>query len=520
MEKRLLIAFLFSFLFLFIWNKIVFIPRESVNPQGVENKYFVENKTKTEDLGEKEKKEYVKEKEVFKNEKKHILENEKIQVEFSNVNGVIERIFVKKYQTSLPVTDILKVGEENDIYWLKNVTDTSVTFFLEKNGQKIEKKFSLQPNEYIVLVEINILNGQKQEKVSFSLDNNSLDKKKLIGQDESLLEYSINYGSHFLRKSGASKFSKKEQKHEQKTIKWAGFRDKYFCFIFNPDFVISEYKIDILSEKNAQFFFTSELKKPEIMKFKIYFGPQEKEILSKYGLGFEQIMCFSNWGILNFAANIMYEILHFLYKIIHNWGISIILTAFLLYLAMYPLTLKSLVSMKKMQLLQPEIAKIKENNKNNPQKLQKETMELYKQYKINPLGGCLPIFIQMPFFIGIYQVLWRSVSFKGAEFLWIKDLSEPDKLIKIPVTLPMIGEYINILPLLMIVLMFLQQKISNKNMAVSDPMQASQQKMMLIVFPLMIGFIFYNIASGLSIYFTVFYLLSTLTQIKMSKIKI
>jgi len=215
----------------------------------------------------------------------------------------------------------------------------------------------------------------------------------------------------------------------------------------------------------------------------------------------------------------MYDLMHLLHKVIKNWGLCIILTAVLLYLAMYPLTIKSLVSMKKMQALQPQIAKIRDQNKNNPQKLQQETMELYKVNKINPLGGCLPVFLQMPFFIGIYQVLWRTVSFKGATFLWIKDLSEPDRLLRLPVVFPIVGQNINILPLIMVVIMFFQQKITNKNMVVSDPMQESQQKMMLIVFPVMLGFMFYNIASGLSLYFIVFYVLSTLTQLKMSKMK-
>lgn len=494
---------------------MVFSNKKVVGPQNIENKQDIKINNKKNVLETVQTKDDF----LFKQEKTKILENDKIKVEFSNINGVIKKIVIKDYQGILPVTDILKNGTKDEVYLLKDFTEKSITYFLEKDGQKIEKYFNLVDNEYLILAELKIENGQKGEWTGFSLDNNSLDKNKINGQEESLMEYSLNYGNGFLRKSGASKFSEKEEKMEKRNIKWAGFRDKYFCFIFKPEFIISEYKINIFSEKNSTFSFFSE-KNEESLKYKIYYGPQEKHLLAKYKNGFEEIMCFSNWGILNFAANIMYEMLHFLYKIIKNWGITIILTAFLLYLAMYPLTVKSLISMKKMQLLQPEIAKIKEKNKNNPEKLQKETMELYRKYKINPLGGCLPIFIQMPFFIGIYQVLWRSVSFKGATFLWIKDLSEPDRFLQIPMKIPFIGEYINILPILMIFLMFFQQKFSNKNMAFSDPTQEIQQKMMLFVFPIMIGIIFYNIASGLAIYFTVFYLLSTLTQIKMSKVKI
>ena len=184
------------------------------------------------------------------------------------------------------------------------------------------------------------------------------------------------------------------------------------------------------------------------------------------------------------------------------------------------MTFKSMHSMKKMQSLQPKINQIREQHKNNPQKLNKELMELYKEHKINPLGGCLPLFLQMPIFIALYQVLWRSVSFKGADFLWIKDLSEPDRLIyPMPFTLPILGNEFNILPVLMMIVMFFQQKLSMKNTVVMDPSQAAQQKMMMYFFPVFLGYIFYKFSSGLTLYFTIFYILSTFTQFKMAKVK-
>lgn len=173
--------------------------------------------------------------------------------------------------------------------------------------------------------------------------------------------------------------------------------------------------------------------------------------------------------------------------------------------------------MKKMQALQPKIAAVKDKYKNNPQKMNSEMMELYKNHKINPLGGCLPIVLQMPVFIGLYQVLWRSVSLKGASFLWIKDLSEPDRLLVFQNTIPLLENDLNLLPIIMIVVMFFQQKLTSANMVITDPAQATQQKMMGIMMPLFMGVVFYKFASGLTLYFTMFYLLSTLTQWKMSK---
>jgi YidC/Oxa1 family membrane protein insertase len=174
--------------------------------------------------------------------------------------------------------------------------------------------------------------------------------------------------------------------------------------------------------------------------------------------------------------------------------------------------------MRKMQSLQPEMTILREKHKNNPQKINQEMLELYKKHKINPFGGCVFFILQMPIFIGLYQVLWRSVIFKGEKFLWIKDLSEPDRLATFPVTLPIIGNDFNILPLLMAIIMFVQQKVSAKNMAMTDPAQVTQQKIMMFFMPIFLGAIFYNFASGLTLYFTMFYLLSTVTQYKMSKL--
>lgn len=173
--------------------------------------------------------------------------------------------------------------------------------------------------------------------------------------------------------------------------------------------------------------------------------------------------------------------------------------------------------MKKMQEVQPKMAELREKYKNDPQKLNTEVVQLYRTHNINPLAGCLPMLLQMPVFISLYQVLWRTHNFEGAQFLWIKDLSLPDKLFVFNGNLPFIGNEINILPVFMTIVMFFQQKMSSKTMVVTDPSQEMQQKMMMYIFPIFIGGIFYHFASGLTLYFTVFYLLSTLTQYKMSK---
>jgi YidC/Oxa1 family membrane protein insertase len=164
---------------------------------------------------------------------------------------------------------------------------------------------------------------------------------------------------------------------------------------------------------------------------------------------------------------------------------------------LYPLSFKSLKSMRKLQELQPQIEHMRAQHKDNPQKLNKEIMDLYRRYKVNPMGGCLPMFLQMPIFIALYQTLMRAVELKGASFLWIKDLSLPDAAFSLPTKLPFIGSAINILPILMIGAMIIQQKMSQVK---TSGAQTDQQKMMSTVMPVVFGFIFYSLPSGLVLY--------------------
>jgi YidC/Oxa1 family membrane protein insertase len=137
-------------------------------------------------------------------------------------------------------------------------------------------------------------------------------------------------------------------------------------------------------------------------------------------------------------------------------------------------------------------------------------------HKVNPFGGCLPLILQMPIFFALYNALMRSVALKGATFLWIKDLSEPDKLFTLPVSLPVISNEFNLLPIIMAIGMFFQQKISS---AAASGASAEQQKIMLIVMPIMFGFIFYRMPSGLVLYWLVNSMLMLGFQLQMNRAK-
>ncbi|MFA6610090.1 MAG: membrane protein insertase YidC, partial [Candidatus Omnitrophota bacterium] len=244
-------------------------------------------------------------------------------------------------------------------------------------------------------------------------------------------------------------------------------------------------------------------------RFLLYAGPSKISELKAFGFNLEETI---NFGFFGFIAKIMLSIMGFFYSVVHSWGLSIIILSIFLNVLLFPLSKQSFTSMKKMQDLHPQMEKLKLQCKDNPQKLNKEMLELYKKYNINPLSGCLPLILQMPIFIALYQALIKSIDLRGAQFLWIRDLSAPDA-VAIPFTLPLLGNSINILPILMIVGMVVQQKISANSMgaAVTDE-QKQQQKMMLIIMPIMFGFIFYSMPSGLVLYWLINTVLTIVEQ--------
>ena len=195
-------------------------------------------------------------------------------------------------------------------------------------------------------------------------------------------------------------------------------------------------------------------------------------------------------------------LLNALNAIFHNYGVAIILLTVFVKILMMPLTAKSAKNMEKMKELQPEIEKLKKKHKSDPQKQQQATMMLYRQHGYNPLGGCLPMLVQMPIFIALFTVLRSAVELRLAPFIpfWISDLSSPEGLFAGTISqIPMIGSFVgelNILPLLMTGCTLLQQKMQPTS---ADP----QQKQMMYMMPVMMLFFFYKMPSGLVLYWTV-----------------
>jgi YidC/Oxa1 family membrane protein insertase len=228
-----------------------------------------------------------------------------------------------------------------------------------------------------------------------------------------------------------------------------------------------------------------------------YLGPKEQQYLTLVG---NNLIGALHYGWLNIIARPLVQVLKFFYSYVGNYGAAIILLTFVIKIIFWPLSHKSYKSMEKMKKIQPMMKQLKEKYKDDRQKMNQELMQLYKTYKVNPAGGCLPMLLQIPVFIGLYEALMGAVELRHASFIthfpftdivWLADLSAKDPY------------YIT--PVIMGLSMFLQQKLSP---TAGDPTQA---KIMLIM-PIFLTFIFLNFPSGLVVYFFTNNMLSIFQQ--------
>ena len=232
--------------------------------------------------------------------------------------------------------------------------------------------------------------------------------------------------------------------------------------------------------------------------FSLYAGPKEYDRLAALGSSQEEVMQFGMWGVISV---VLLRSMKFCYNLIPNYGIVIILLTIVIKIVFWPIQAKSMKSMKAMQTFQPLMAKLREKYKDDAQRLNQEMMKLYKEHKINPFAGCLPMLVQIPVFFALFAMLRSAIELRGAHFLWIKDLSQPDTIFHVPGP----GFPVNPLPLAMGVTMLWQMKLTP---SAGDP---KQQQMMMFM-PLVFLFICYNMSSGLVLYWTVQQVLSIAQQ--------
>lgn len=332
-------------------------------------------------------------------------------------------------------------------------------------------------------------------------------------------------------------------KHKQASFLWAATSNKYFtaiirpipndnenycnwlkdqtCIFYNPDgdeknntgdeTIGLDLKIDTIDLAS-----TGQPDSVKQFSFHIYLGPKDKNLFDKNELyrklGFFHTVtfmpcCCCPSAIIHPLAFGILASMRWLYTFIPNYGVVIIILVFLIRLVIHPLTKKSQVSMSKMSKLAPMAAEIKEKYANDKAEQQRQMMALYKEHGASPVMGMLPMFVQMPIWIALYSAIGASIALRGAPFLpfWITDLSAPDALVRFSeITIPLVGwkiDSLNLLPILMGVAFYLQQKLMPKQAtAQTNPQMAQQQKMMMIMMPLLFPLMLYKAPSGLNLY--------------------
>ena len=311
-----------------------------------------------------------------------------------------------------------------------------------------------------------------------------------------------------------------EDPSDEKTVRgplgWVAYEDNYFMTAIVPDvpsegnFTGRHLSSGILEGIYVQPPISINPSELRTSQYALYLGPRDLGILKDFGRNLDRAI---NFGWTDIIAKPLLYILRFFDTYIHNYGLSIILLTILVKILFWPLTHKSYKSMKEMQKLQPLMAKLREKYKNDKQKLNQEMMALYKTYKVNPMGGCLPMIIQIPVFFALFRVLGGCIELRHAPFaLWINDLSAPDRLFHFPFQIPfMTPPYgIPILTLLMGASMFIQQKMT------PTPGDPAQAKIMMFL-PIIFTFMFINFPSGLVLYWLVNNILSIGQQYRIHK---
>jgi YidC/Oxa1 family membrane protein insertase len=376
------------------------------------------------------------------------------------------------FETSENMLDLTRQSEKRTLIFTQSYP-----------GQlRIDKEFTFYPDKYSFDMEIrlrNLGNGQINENISLSwrqhVDPNA--PTDSYGHDGPVLSISDKIDRPNVKKMDADKTV-------GPYVSWGGYESKYFLSAMIPQnpsltslkLVKDEQNIisvNLIGPKN-----TIPPGQQGIFSYKAFLGPKDYTILKTQNIGLENAIDFGSW--LKWLAIPMLISLKFLYGFVHNYGIAIILLTILIKLIFWPLGNKSYKSMKEMQKLQPKMVELRDKYKNDKARLSQESMALYKTHHVNPMGGCLPMVVQIPVFFGLYKALLYAIELRHAPFFWwIQDLSAKDPY------------YIT--PLVMGATMFIQQKMTPTG---ADPMQA---KIMLFM-PIIFTFMFLNFPSGLVIY--------------------
>lgn len=445
-----------------------------------------------------------------------VLENDFIKVSFSNKGAVLNKAILKNYkqsdgetpvnlippgQTALNVelATVYNINLEEEVFEYEKQPN-EVIFYTTTEQGRFEKRFYLVEN-YHLNMELMVESQQEIGSYNVWIDSGIADTEEYLKMKDS--DYRIvSQIDNDIEKFTLRKLD--ETRTESGNVDWAAVRSKYFALGIIPDELVIVNQLQAYqTNESPALRLTARINRYQFQhNYQLYLGPLVNKYLTPLGNGFEKIQ--EGQGILKPISSVFKWFLNTLGSVIPNYGINIIIFALVLKFILYPLTHKSFESTSKMQKVQPRMRELQAKYKNDPQKMNLELRKLYKEEGVNPLGGCLPLLLQMPIFFALYPVLRYSITLRQSEFLWLQDLSEPDKTL--------------ILPIVMAVFMFVQQKLmqpsktDTENMDEKQQAQQQSQKMMMYVMPVIMFFIFRGLPAGLVLYWTVFNIMSIFQQ--------
>jgi inner membrane protein oxaA len=386
----------------------------------------------------------------------------------------------------------------------------------------LAKRYTFLPDDYMFELAVTISGDADMQGLNFDNAGYTLRTMPQIGPDWNAKADRYEYRNFFAYINGKKKDSTlktNQTKVITDSVPWAGISGKYFSLIVIPS-VPAQQILYSAAQPNAdtvqdgQLFFS----RPVITGnrvtdvYRIYLGPCSENILSTYNIPSKNNYNYDNLRIDTVAVSsgiwrplevLLKWLLQFFYKLIPNWGVSIILVTILIKVIFFPLTKKSSESTQQMQKMQPKIQELQAKYKGKPQKLNEEMAKLYKEAGYNPLSGCLPLLIQLPILFAMYRLFNNYFEFRGAMFIphWIPDLSVGDSILQFPSPIPFLGwTDLRILPIVYVISQMVFGKITQT--PTSDQQQNNTMKIMMYGMPLFFFFMFYNAPSGLLLYWT------------------
>lgn len=529
-EKRLLIALAIMFIILGVypWLMKKINPPQKPEPTKVEEPVTVKTTepVKREDSSPPSSPAAVKKRDIKTDEiVQYSYENEVYDISFTNLGASINRIKLKDFEeasvektflvdSSLWTPGALSIQLKNEsetledaLFERKETGSRNVVEYIYSGlkGLEVTKRFLFIPEENHFVLEVIFRNtGGSRRQIEYEIAS-ELFFGKPSGYDAGFVGSNIKNLENKIKWFKLKKLEK--NKYPTEGAEWMSLDKRYFTFLLDPAPETNALRFKKLGDERLAGYlkiepFSLSRNEKVVHRFEVFAGPKRYTELK--ALGYQGILTTGFFGIFKVGLLVC---LQFFYQLSHNYGVAIILLTILIKIIFTPLTHMSFESMRKMQALQPKMKALQEMYKDDPQRMNKEVMQLYKKNKVNPLSGCLPMLLQMPIFIALYQTLSQAVELHGAKFVWwINDLSQPDKLFTLPFSIPFLGDGVNLLPILMIGSMVWQQKLTPQAASSKD-----QQRMMKFM-PILFGFIFYRLPSGLVLYWFVNNILTILHQ--------